>query len=331
MKTICSLRWHDDLEEARAAARRNRRPILSLRLLGRLDEEQSCANSRFFRTTLYPSRVVRTLLAERFVLHWRSVRPVPRVTIDFGDGRRLERTLTGNSAHLVLDDRGRPVDALPGLYDANRFARLASAAADLATDTVAADGGARRARLASWHGARRDALLRAWSRDLRAAGTRLAGAATPEALAVATGDAEWSRIALLHAGSALPDAAVRDAITRSLEPLPPAGAPGPDAHEAGRLAPTKRAVEQPLLDVLLPLARTIAEDSARNEYDLHRRVHERFSGASAVTEDADELAAWVYAALFKMPPADPWLGLRAAAFAGGAWPSTASTADPRPA
>jgi hypothetical protein len=315
MKTICSLRWHEDLQEARAAARRNRRPILSLRLLGRLDEEQSCANSRFFRTTLYPSRVVRTLLADRFVLHWRSVRPVPRVTIDFGDGRRLERTLTGNSAHLVLDDRGRPVDALPGLYDANRFARLASAAADLATDTVAQDGDARRARLASWHAARHDALLRAWARDLRAAGARAPDAATPAALAAATGDADWERIALLHAPGALPDAEVRDAIARSLPPPAATAAPVPDAHEAGRLAPTKRAVEQPLLDVLLPLARTIAEDTARNEYDLHRRVHERFSDASAPAEDADALTAWVYADLFKMPPEDPWLGLRAAAFA----------------
>ena len=44
------------------------------------------------------------------------VRPVPKVTIDFGDGRRIERTLTGNSAHLVLDRDGRPVDALPGLF-----------------------------------------------------------------------------------------------------------------------------------------------------------------------------------------------------------------------
>jgi hypothetical protein len=117
------LYWHTDLDAARAEARRARKPILSLRLLGRLDEELSCANSRFFRATLYPDPVVNALLRDRFVLHWRSVRPVPVVTIDFGDGRRLVRTLTGNSVHLVLDADGRPRDAIPGLYSAPGFAR----------------------------------------------------------------------------------------------------------------------------------------------------------------------------------------------------------------
>src|SRR5436190_1005439 len=47
------LYWYTDLEQAKAAAKAAGKPILSLRLLGRLDEEFSCANSRFFRTTLY--------------------------------------------------------------------------------------------------------------------------------------------------------------------------------------------------------------------------------------------------------------------------------------
>ena len=43
---------------------------------------------------------------DKFVLHWQSVRPVPKVRIDFGNGRTLEKTLTGNSLHLVLDSDG---------------------------------------------------------------------------------------------------------------------------------------------------------------------------------------------------------------------------------
>ena len=31
---------------------------------------------------------------------------MPTVTIDFGDGRKLERTLTGNSIHYILDFAG---------------------------------------------------------------------------------------------------------------------------------------------------------------------------------------------------------------------------------
>ena len=115
------LYWFTELDAAIAEARRTRRPILSLRLLGRLDEELSCANSRFFRKLLYPKPRINAVLRRDFVLHWQSVRPVPRVTIDFGDGRRVERTLTGNSVHVVLDAYGRMVDALPGLMAPDMF------------------------------------------------------------------------------------------------------------------------------------------------------------------------------------------------------------------
>jgi hypothetical protein len=115
------LYWFTDLPAALAEATRRQRPVLSLRLLGRLDEELSCANSRFFRRLLYPEPRINRALREQFVLHWQSVRPVPKVTIDFGDGRTLQRTLTGNSLHLVLDAAGRPVDALPGLCDPDTF------------------------------------------------------------------------------------------------------------------------------------------------------------------------------------------------------------------
>src|SRR5215468_2318791 len=106
------LYWFTDLDAAIAEARRARKPILSLRLLGRLDEELSCANSRFFRKLLYPEPRINQVLRRDFVLHWQSVRAVPRVTIDFGDGRRVERTLTGNSVHLVLDPLGRAARAV---------------------------------------------------------------------------------------------------------------------------------------------------------------------------------------------------------------------------
>src|SRR5258708_3375352 len=116
------LYWYNDLEKAKAAARASGKPILSLRLLGRLDEDLSCANSRFFRTTLYPSAEINRLLRENFILHWETFRPVPRVTIAFEDGRKLERTITGNSIHYILDADGRIIDALSGLYSATVFA-----------------------------------------------------------------------------------------------------------------------------------------------------------------------------------------------------------------
>jgi hypothetical protein len=78
--------WYTDLAAAKAAARAAGKPILSLRLLGRLDEESSDADSRFFRTVLYENREINRILRDGYILHWRSVRPVPRATIDLGAG-----------------------------------------------------------------------------------------------------------------------------------------------------------------------------------------------------------------------------------------------------
>lgn len=118
------LHWHTDLQAAITKARAFKRPILSLRLLGRLPDELTCANSRFFKQILYPHRQINEVLREQFILHWQSVRPVPIVTIDFGDGRRIRKTLTGNSVHVILDPDGRPVDALPGLFSPEVFLAL---------------------------------------------------------------------------------------------------------------------------------------------------------------------------------------------------------------
>ena len=104
--TMSRLYWYTDLDAARAEAKATGKPILSLRMLGRLDEDLSCANSRFFRTILYPDPAISKLLRDKFILHWSSERAVPRVTIDFGDGRTIERTVTGNSIHYVLDASG---------------------------------------------------------------------------------------------------------------------------------------------------------------------------------------------------------------------------------
>ncbi len=127
--------WYTDLARALAEAKRTSRPVLSLRLLGRLDEELSCANSRYFRIALYANEAISKLLRDGYVLHWQSERPVPRITVDFGDGRVVERTITGNSVHYVLDANGRVVDALPGLFGPVRFESALRDAQALAAET----------------------------------------------------------------------------------------------------------------------------------------------------------------------------------------------------
>lgn len=113
--------WHKDLAKAQAESKRTNKPILSLRLLGNLNEEFSCANSRFFRAILYPNAQISNYLRENYVLQWQSVRPAPKITIDFGDGRKIERTITGNSIHYILNKNGEVIDALSGLNNPQVF------------------------------------------------------------------------------------------------------------------------------------------------------------------------------------------------------------------
>ncbi len=152
------LYWFTDLNAALSEAKRTGKPILSLRLLGNLDDEYSCANSRFFRTYLYPNRAVSDLLRKGFVLHWKSVRPVPVLTIDMGDGRRIRRTITGNSIHYVLNSEGRVLDALPGNYGPAAFLaalhRIESGALHATPDQARA-----------WHGSESNLLCREWLAD----------------------------------------------------------------------------------------------------------------------------------------------------------------------
>lgn len=55
-------------------------------------------------------------VTEGFEPVWVSVRPVPKVTIDFGDGRVVRRTLHGNIATWICDADGRALDVIPGVY-----------------------------------------------------------------------------------------------------------------------------------------------------------------------------------------------------------------------
>ena len=253
------LYWYTDLDRAKAVARREGKPILSLRLLGRLDEELSCANSRFFRTTLYPDPRVGALLRDKFILHWSSERPVPVVTVDFGDGRTMKRTITGNSVHYVLDGDGRPIDAVPGLYSASAFVRALEASLELAATKPGDE------ELRAWH-ARASARLADQPANIRA---------EPFAREV--------------------DRAVR------------AKADPPPARDAGQRAVSKFRVEDPLLVAIAGLQNSIAQDTQRNEYDFHARIHRWF--AAGEVRDLQSFNQRVYTELFLTPPSDPWLGL----------------------
>jgi hypothetical protein len=116
---------------------------------------------------------VSRLLRERFVLHWKSVRPVPIVTIDMGDGRILRRTITGNSIHYILDQDGRVLDALPGLLGPRAFTQAIYATSGIGLFSKFAGEKSHpptAGELATWHGAEADNLCQEWLLDALQAG-----------------------------------------------------------------------------------------------------------------------------------------------------------------
>jgi len=297
------LYWYTNLNEAEAAARVAGKPILSLRLLGNLNEEYSCANSRFFRTTLYPNAEVSRYLRDHFVLHWQSVRPIPRITIDMGDGRRIERTITGNSIHYILDADGNPIDALPGLYGAKDFiagldhAFTAEQAASKLTGTE------REHFLANYHSTRLGEITRQWSIELAKVSQVAVTASNREQLDALTGDASWQKMAMLRQDGTLLDPSASRLIQFKQPPTPP-----PSAAAAMRLAGSKSIVETPMLRMMRNLQRSIAEDTVHNEYQMHTRILEWFV-AGAAPKNLAALNNKIYGEIFLTPSTDPWLGL----------------------
>jgi hypothetical protein len=295
--------WYTDFEQAKAAAQKLNRPILSLRLLGRLDEELSCANSRFFRIALYPNKDINELLRNEFVLHWESVRPAPRITVDFGDGRKLERTITGNSIHYVLAPDGQPIEALPGLFGPKAFLNHLTAAAALSRQYIETEPAARVGVVRAYHAERRATALANWSGDLAGVvGGSSVATSDYASLDIRTTPELWKAIARLHQDDARLAAESRTLIRVK----------NPRAVDAGRLAVSKAMAEDPLLRAMGEFERSMAEDSMRNEYQLHTRLHEWFMAGGLDVAQLPRLNNRVYAELFLMPNSDPWFGLRPA-------------------
>lgn len=307
------------IDAAKKASAASDKPILSLRLLGKLTDEFSCANSRFFRTVLYPNAEVTDVLREKFVLHWESVRPVPTITIDFGDGRKLERTLTGNSIHYVLDSEARPIEALPGLYGPQAFLRSLTNAEALFKSLAGKNDQQRELLKRAFYEERHNQISIAWFKDTekiggkKPEGFRLEKDANGEAISIAplavtkaitersilramttasvelgkiTDEAAWNKIAELHSSDAVLDG-------RSIVLIK-------------RQNPTLS--DEELARLLNRFRELIALDTVRNEYLMHTKLYVWLMKDPA-RNDVARLNEKVYTSLFLTPKSDPWLGL----------------------
>jgi hypothetical protein len=316
---ITGLYWYTDLESAKKASAASGKPILSLRLLGKLTDEFSCANSRFFRTVLYPNAEVNAALRDRFVLHWQTVRPVPTITIDFGDGRKLERTLTGNSIHYILDSQGRMIDALPGLYGPKAFLRGLASAEIFFKSLAGKNQEQRNLMLPFYYSQQHNKIAAAWTVDTQKIGGKAPqgfriiegnnGAAllisplamtkaitevnilramtmANEELGKITDEAAWKKIAQLHSSDAVLD-------DRSISLI---------KHQNPNLS------EPELAQLVQKFQDLIALDTVRNEYLMHAKLY-TWIVKDPIRDDVEKLNEQIYAKLFLTPNSDPWLGL----------------------
>jgi len=332
---VSRLYWYTNLDDAKAAAHKHQQPILHLRMLGNLDEDLSCANSRFFRATLYANVETSKFLRDNFILYWSSERPVPRVTIDFGDGRKIVRTTTGNSAHYVMDEHGHVLDVLPGLYAPSVFRMQLVKSLELARSVRGKGDKELLDAVMAFH---RDALDEADKQFAAVAGTdylrrrgRLASAADIGAPAIEQAQratyakyvaevADLAKIGI-NAGAIEPtDVAQWATIGQKVwnvgldtpKKLTRATVPEPillDAQSVAMVGRLRAGNPQalPMGALLARLEQNIMADSAANEFRLRRSI--RLQLASGRTPDFQSLNDWIYTHVFHTPKTDAWLGL----------------------
>jgi hypothetical protein len=321
--TVSRMFWYTDLASARAAARTAGKPILELRLLGRLDEELSCANSRIFRETLYANTALSAWLRQHFILMWSTERPVPKVTIDFGDGRTIHTTTTGNSAHFIRDARGDVVDVLPGVYAPGPFkAELEKTLALI--ETLDAKNPARRiAQVKAWHVERGAETRVAWRRITQTPfGRRVAAVMKNPPVTSAVARAQMVTVSKAYvevpqlAGFGADPGSIAEDETAAWAMIgmrtwnlggKPTLDPASKAlvialHQAGPITSTPAEV-----DALIPrFEQHLVADSALNELKLRTKVHAYLADRQA---EFGALDRYLYAEVFGTPITDRWLGL----------------------
>ncbi len=309
------LYWFTDIDAAQKEAQRTNKPILSLRLLGNLNEEFSCANSRFFRALLYSNSEISKTLRENYILHWKSVRPAPKVTIDFGDGRKIERTLTGNSIHYILSKNGEIIDALPGLYSPKEFLNYVSSAKEINKTIENLDAKQKETALLSYRlnnfnaiKSKRDKAISTGKITLTEPkeGTKAIEIA-PRAVTKMITEAnilrdlddnfsryepqiiseDWKKLANLYTGKVEFDANSLAFIKRQ----------------------NKNLSEKEMTSLLGNLQNYVALDTTRNDSLFHTQLYQWLNQARREPLELESFNAKVYTEIFKTPDADKWLGL----------------------
>jgi hypothetical protein len=314
------LYWYTDLDAAKRAASLQNKPILSLRLLGNLNEEFSCANSRLFRATLYSNGDIAKFLHDNYILHWRSVRPAPRITIDFGDGRKIERTITGNSIHYILMPDGTVIDAIPGLYGPEMFLSYLKLGLDQYVAARGLKGAPLTLALMKFRKRNFDDIVAKRDKTIQKAGVQmtetktgtLAILAAPMAMAKAIVVDEYSILRVYDDFAKFEPSVKYDDWSKLASVYSANNALHPNSVAMIRRQNAKTGLtEDELKGMFAKLDKFIALDTTRNDFLFHTKLYEWLNQGrrGSETVDLETLNSEVYDKIFQTPDYDKWLGL----------------------
>ncbi len=206
---------------------------------------------------------------------WESVRPVPIVRIDFGNGTVLTRTLHGNILTSVCTADGLVLDALPGIYAEDVYLDRLDQLRLLARYARALPPEARAARLRAYHRAQAEALAKNEPPPRFAERKRLAP---------------------------ITKMAIERPVELVLEPPAPQGGPTPPA-------PRQQAPSTPAADAGADVSRwrALADDTRLNESTRRRQIHELLADAGLVSPE--RVTRPIYKDVLHADLDDPYLGL----------------------
>ncbi len=226
---------------------------------------------------LFSNRSVASVINLNFEPVWVSVRPVPQVTIDFGSGNVIRRTLHGNVATYVCDAEGHVLDVLSGIYEPEAY-----------IDRL-----------------RQMVLLHRYARQ-SVIGTEETGDDESEALAMTLRDYHEQQQDSLTTGVPL-ELMERDmSIIRTEGPLHVMLVPARRiAARAASVSTIKNGAISP--EKLKGVAKSLEEDTRINEGARRRAIHEYLATAGLV--HPDEMRNWLYREVLHADLDDPWLGL----------------------
>jgi hypothetical protein len=227
---------------------------------------------------LFSQERVADFINQSFEPVWQSVRPVPIVRIDFGDGNVLTRTLHGNILTSICTPDGLLVDALPGIYTESAYLDRLNMLCAVAKNAQAQPE------------ARRDVLVRAYHRGQAQALKK---------------NAKPGQAAAARAVPPITKKLIERPVELALVPVQPPPVPPAQTKPEAKLALT--AVED------VASWKALEEDTQINERARRLQIHELLAGASLVRPD--QVTRPIYKDVLHADLDDPYLGLGKVLFA----------------